>query len=289
MQNVKEIKKIDLHMHSVISDGTDSPEEIIGKVREAGIDLFSVTDHDAIKGCGIIRNIRKDDDPLFISGIEFSCKDEGGKYHVLGYGYDPNAEAIRSIVQYGHNARIEKLGMRLEMLRDKFGFIFSEIDIAKLYENENPGKPHIANLMVLYGYVRDKQEAFSKYLNQIKLPNVNVRPEMAIDAVLKSGGIPVLAHPIYGSGDELYQGDAMEERLNRLIAFGLRGVEAYYSGFSDKMIEEMLFLAEKYDLYITAGSDYHGVNKLVQLGDVHLDDIREAPAGLHRFLEDVNS
>ena len=70
------IRKIDLHMHTNISDGTDSPEEILGEVRNAGIDLFSVTDHDAIKGCDMIRRILTDGDPAFLNGIEFSCRDE---------------------------------------------------------------------------------------------------------------------------------------------------------------------------------------------------------------------
>lgn len=287
MNTEKKIGRIDLHMHTSVSDGTDSPKEIIGKVRAAGIDLFSVTDHDAVKGCDTIRALLKADDPLFISGIEFSCKDEYGKYHILGYGYDAEAEAIRSIVQYGHNIRIEKLGMRLEALRDKYGFTFSDSDIAKLYSLDNPGKPHLANLMVRYGYAKDKSEAFGEYLNRIKLPNANVRPEMAIEGILKSGGIPVLAHPSYGSGDELYTGDEMEERLKRLIGFGLRGVEAFYSGFSDKLTNEMLEFAEKYDLYVTAGSDYHGSNKLIEIGDVRLDDVSSAPEALHRFLADV--
>ena len=68
----------------------------------------------------------------------------------------------------------------------------------------------------------------------------------------------MLAHPFYGSGDQLILGEEMEERLKRLQGFGLQGVEAYYSGFSPKLIAQMLKLAERYQLYVTAGSDYHG-------------------------------
>ena len=281
------IRKIDLHMHTNISDGTDSPEEILGEVRNAGIDLFSVTDHDAIKGCDMIRRILTDGDPAFLNGIEFSCRDEHGKYHILGYGYDPEASAIRAIVDEGHAKRIEKLGLRLQILKDNFNLNFLPEDISGLFKNPNPGKPHIANLMVKYGFAESIGDAFTRYLNQLSVPGVYIRPEHAIDTILRSGGIPVLAHPCYGSGDELIIGDEMDERLRRLIGFGLQGVEAFYSGFTPKLQAETLDFAEKYGLYVTAGSDYHGKNKLVTLNSHHLEDINDAPEGLKRFLAAV--
>ena len=79
----------------------------------------------------------------------------------------------------------------------------------------------------------------------------------------------------------------MDERLQHLMEYGLAGVEAYYSGFTPRIQNGMLELAEKYDLYVTAGSDYHGSVKLVQLGDTNLEDLSEAPDGMRRFLEDV--
>ena len=282
------IHKIDLHMHSTISDGTDTPEEMLEKVKAAGIDLFSVTDHDAIKACISIKEILRADCPLFISGVEFSCRDSLGKYHILGYGYDSSAEAICSLVEEGHSSRMKKLGMRLDALREIFGIEFSDKDAAELYANNNPGKPHIAKLLVKYGFAETVNQAFADFLNKAKIPNIYVSPERAISAILESGGIPVLAHPSFGSGDETIMGDEMDERLQRLIGFGLKGVEAYYSGFSPVMQKEILGFAEKYNLYVTAGSDYHGENKLVMLGDNNLDDVDQAPAGLHRFLEDVS-
>lgn len=281
------MEKIDLHMHTTISDGTDTPLEIIHAVRSAGMDLFSVTDHDAISACGTIRQTLADGDPRFISGIEFSCRDEYGKYHILGYGYDSEAGAIRSIVERGHNMRIEKTGTRLEKLRNAFGISFSEEDVRWLYANHNPGKPHIAKLMKKLGYVDSISDAFDKYLNHLGVPAVYIRPEEAIKAIRESGGIAVLAHPFYGSGDELILGEDMDARLRYLIPFGLQGVEAYYSGFARKLREEMLSFAEKYGLYVTAGSDYHGTNKTVRLGNTGLQDVEETAEGLQRFLADV--
>ena len=99
--------KIDLHMHTTVSDGTDTPEEIFRNVKESGIELFAITDHDAIKGCEVIRQLRKPEDPQFLTGVEFSCRDEEGQYHILGYGYDPEAESMRTLVEKGHRIRME--------------------------------------------------------------------------------------------------------------------------------------------------------------------------------------
>ena len=283
------IKKLDLHMHSVVSDGTDTPEEIITKVRDAGIDMFALTDHDAIKGCKTILGCLSDGDPLFITGSEFSCKDDYGKYHILGYNYDPDGKSIGDVVDLGHGYRMEKVTARLDFIKDTFGFDFSPEDIDALLALNNPGKPHIANLMVKYGYAESKEDAFDKYLNKLRFKDQYVRPEEAIRGILDSGGTPVLAHPPYGDGDQLILGDEMEERLKRLMDFGIKGVECFYSGFTPKLCQMMLGLAEKYDLYVTAGSDYHGKNKLIALGDNNLPEKSEWPEGLTRFIEEVVS
>ena len=279
--------KIDLHMHSTVSDGTDTPEMILQKVEQEGIELFSITDHDAIKAADIIPDLLKEDSPGFIPGVEFSCRDEDGKYHILGNGYEPGAPDISGLVEKTHSLRMYKVNRRLEFLRDSFGFEFSKEDTEKLLSLDNPGKPHIANLMVKYGFVKTKEEGIDDYLNKKKFANCYIRPEEAISAIKKSGGIPVLAHPTYGDGGQLIQGEAMKKRLDKLTGFGIEGVEAFYSGFSGKMIKEMLSFSEEYDLYVTAGSDYHGSNKLVILGDNNLDVNEEYPDNLKRFLQNV--
>ncbi len=286
---ITEVRKIDLHMHTKVSDGTDTPAEIIPNVISAGLELFSVTDHDAIRACGEVKTLLKDMDPkpFFISGIEFSCKDNLGKYHILGYGYDAEAEAMQTIVSEGHARRIEKAWMRLDYIKENFNIEFPEEDIEWLFSNSNPGKPHIAKLLIKHGYAESIKDAFDRYLNRIRIPSVYTLPEEAINAILLSGGIPVLAHPSYGSGDELIISQEMDERLQRLVCFGLQGVEAYYSGFTDKLQSEMLHFADEYDLYVTAGSDYHGSNKLVRLGDTNLRDVQEGSARIKRFLENV--
>ena len=279
--------RIDLHMHTTVSDGTDSPEGILDKVRSAGLALFSVTDHDAVKGCRIIQALLTPDDPAFLTGVEFSCKDEEGKYHILGYGYDPAAEPINTVVSDGHRKRIDKVKYRLDVLKRDYGFSFPDKEIEKLFSLYNPGKPHIGNLMVKLGYVKTRDEAIRDYLNKIRTPSVYLRPEEAIEAILASGGVPVLAHPTYGSGEELILGEEMDERLQRLTGFGLRGLEIFYSGFTEKIRAQLLGFAQQYDLYITAGSDYHGGNKLIELGDTGLTEDTPLPDGLRRFLDEA--
>ena len=279
-------------MHTTASDGTDTPAEILDHVREQGLELFAVTDHDGIAGVEEIRKIREEDPEkskglLFLNGIEFSCRDDEGKYHILGYGYDENAKVMIDTVSIAHENRLKKVEERLKFLKEDFGFTFAEEDIRALYRNHNPGKPHIANLMIKYGYAQSIEQAMKEFLNKKKFPNVYIRPDVAIQTILESDGIPVLAHPSYGDGDQLIVGDEMDQRLSRLVGFGLRGVEAYYSGFTPKLCSQMLQFADQYDLFVTAGSDYHGKNKLIEIGETTLDSVSEGSEKLHAFLEYV--
>ena len=284
---MKENMLIDLHMHSAVSDGTDTPEEILERATARGLSLFSLTDHDALKGGkAIIERLTKDS-PIFITGVEFSCKDEDGKYHILGYGYDPESPPINKVIQEGHDYRMNKVRNRLNHLDIEYGFKFSDEDIDELLARDNPGKPHIANLMVKYGYAETKEEAIDNYINKLHSLKEYVRPEEAIDGILKSGGIPILAHPALGSGAEEIRGEAMVGRLEKLMDFGLQGLEVFYYAMPDGMRMEALYFAQRYNLYVTAGSDYHGKNKTIEMGNTHLEEMEDWPRGLQRFLLNV--
>lgn len=279
--------KIDLHMHSTVSDGTDSPAELLKKVKEAGIGVFSLSDHDAIKGCMEILDLLQKGDPAFIPGAEFSCRDELGKYHILGYGYDVKTEAMPEFIEFSHNIRMRKLSARMDYLKSEQGIAFPKEALDELYSLDNPGKPHIANMMVKYGYAQSKEQAFREVLNHLPVLVSNIRPEQAIEAILAGGGIPVLAHPSYGDGDQLFIGEEMEQRISRLMTFGLKGLEAFYSGFTPQLVDEILGYADRFDLYVTAGSDYHGANKMIVLGDTGIEEGETQTSRLERFLKDV--
>ena len=285
---------IDLHMHSTVSDGTETPLELLELVRQHKLELFALTDHDSIKGSEMLLSEYEKEaagggepQPLFLPGIELSCKDGGGKYHILGYAYDPHHESIRSIMDKGHDLRMRKLQGRLDFLRDTYGFSFSDEDIAALKTLDNPGKPHIGNLMVRYGYAPTRTDAIREYIDKAKLKFGHITPEEGITAILESGGVPVLAHPSYGAGDDIIVGEEMEMRIRHLLDMGIQGLEAYYSGFTPKLENELLGYADRYGLYVTAGSDYHGSNKLIKLGQTNLQDAEEPAEGLFRFLDRV--
>ncbi len=283
----EDLIKTDLHMHSTVSDGTDSPRELLEQVRKAGLRVFALTDHDAVLGCLEIRSLLRPGDPRFLTGVEFSCRDELGKYHILGYRYDPDAPTIRSVVRLGHGYRMKKLRDRLDRLKADFGIVFPEQEERGLFALDNPGKPHLGNLLVRFGYAANKEEAFRVYLNRFHSPNDYVRPEEAIRGILGAGGIPVLAHPCYGDGDQLILGQELEDRVRRLTGFGLLGLEGYYSGFTCKLREQVLSLADRYGLYVTAGSDYHGRNKLIGIGETGYEAGASVPEGWTRFFRDA--
>ena len=274
-------------MHSTVSDGTDRPEEILKLVKEAGIELFSITDHDAVKACTSIREKWKKGDPAFITGAEFSCKDDQGKYHILGYGYDLKASSIHELVRTAHGYRMDKVLARLDFLKKEFGFVFPEKAIEKILALDNPGKPHIGNLMVKFGYSESRDIAITRYINKCTYKSKYLKPEAAIKGIIDGGGIPVLAHPAFGNGEQMIVGKEMSRRLDRLKGFGLQGVEAYYSKNTIKLREEMLAFAGEKDLLATAGSDYHGKNKRVRLGDTGCKNAAQGPDSLRRFLEEI--
>ena len=277
--------KADLHIHTTVSDGTDKPEEIPALVKKAGLGVFSVTDHDAIRGCEKIMDRLGKDDPLFIPGIEFSCKDELGKYHILGYAYDTKSKAVRDLVLEAHENRMTKVWDRLDGLKNEFQITFPEDEIMKLLARSNPGKPHMGNLMVKYGFAKTKEIAIDQFIDKLHVKSRYIRPEEAIRAILDGGGIPVLAHPSYGSGSQRITGKDMEDRLRRLMDFGLQGLEAYYSQLTEALSRELTEFAERFGLYVTAGSDYHGKNKPNPLGVTLLDRISDGPPGMQRFFE----
>ncbi|MBQ9828199.1 MAG: PHP domain-containing protein [Lachnospiraceae bacterium] len=285
----KKFIKADLHMHTTFSDGTDKPEELLAHIREAGIDLFSVTDHDELMGSVEMMRLLEADDapdkPAFVPGIEFSCRDEKGKYHILGYNYDICAGSVLAAVRKFHGIRMEKLEGRLRFLEKNFGIEFTDDEKRSLRSLNNPGKPHIGKILMDHGYGKNMKDAIDNFVSKYHGPEEKMRPEDAIEAVLKGGGIPVLAHGLFGDGTQLLDEEEMVERITRLIGYGLKGLECFYSGFSPKQERIMLSLAERFDMVITAGSDYHGRNKLVVLGDTGFSEPEDIMPYLDGFIK----
>ena len=204
--------RIDLHMHTTISDGTDTPEELLSVVKSAGITHFSITDHDAVAGAKIMMDLLSPGDPLFIPGVEFSCKDDLGKYHILGYGFDPSSPSILKVVEKGHENRMTEVRARIKALKDERSIVFPKEEIEKLMALPNPGKPHIGNLMVKYGYAESRKDAITGIINKLSVKSLDLAPGEVIDAIKNAGGVSVLAHPAFGSGTQKIFGKELESR-----------------------------------------------------------------------------
>ncbi len=284
--------KADLHMHTTWSDGTDSPKELLNKVIAAGIDFFSITDHDEYRGgreliLQVKERKKTEKMPHFVSGAEFSCRDELGKYHVLGYAYDIKNEAVRRLMKTVHEVRIQKATNRVRFLEETYGFRFTESEFAVLMRHRNPGKPHIAKLMVRHGYAATVSEAILNYIDNYHGPERRIHPEEAIEAVLAGGGIPVLAHGPFGDGEQKLSRQEMTARVLRLKEAGLMGLECYYSAYSEAHQDMMLELADRFRMLATAGSDYHGENKLVHLGNTGCSDPEEINERIRDFYSEA--
>ena len=271
---------MDMHIHSTASDGTDSPETILEKARAAGIRYLALTDHDTDSGCNTIKDAGS---ICFIRGIEFSCREEKRKYHILGYGFEPDSE-VQKLIEFCHHWRMIKCKNRFEFLTREYGFEFTEEEKQAVLANENPGKPHIGNLMAKKGYAASKSEAIERYINNYHGEEAYISPERAIRAILDSGGIPVLAHAVFGDGSQHLSDDEVEWRIARLKEYGLAGIECFYSQFDRGQEKMLLQLTGRYDLAASAGSDYHGTNKEIRIGEHGLrKEMMDLPA-VQRFL-----
>ncbi len=264
---------IDLHMHTKYSDGTDSESELIDRLRKEGIKYFSVTDHDTIEGAMAVKKIVPED-MNYVPGIEFSCRtSDRGKVHILGYNYDENDKEFRMAISEGHFMRIEKLEIRLKHLKEDHGIEFSDEDYKYVRSLTSTGKPHLAMLLIKYGYAESKKEAIEKYIDDKKIKNdvtdTRIPSEDAVSGILSGGGIPVWAHPLGGINERRLTEEEFEGRLKLLINEGLKGLECWYSLYNEDEVEFLIKTAEKYDILISGGSDYHGKNKKVAPGELN--------------------
>ena len=265
----------DLHIHTTASDGTDTPGELLQKIRDSGIKTFAVTDHDTITGALEMSEKIHGEDVKFIRGIEFSCRTRitDTKCHILGLNYDcENAEFIHAL-RTGEEIRHKKFYRRIEILRDEFNITFTDEEIESLMKIKSVGKPHIANLIVSKGLARDKQDAIDRYVNKCRTGNDRLDSDFVIHAILSSGGIPVWAHPLGGEGEKELPEDKFMETLSELISYGLHGLECFYSKYEYAACEYLEAIANQKGLYVSGGSDYHGMNKNIPLGKLNAENI----------------
>ncbi|MBE6564397.1 MAG: PHP domain-containing protein [Ruminococcaceae bacterium] len=279
------IAKADLHIHTVHSDGSDTIPALLNNIRQAGIDLFSLTDHDTLNGTLAILST-PDLPAAFLPGIEFSCAGGAGKCHILGYGFDPTHPALLSLVKEGLDRRKKKLLIRLSHLKRSHGIVFSPTEEDWLFSLNAAGKPHLASLLIANGYASDKQEAIDRFLSHIPGGGERTDARDAIDAIHRAGGVALLAHPLGGEGEARLSEAAFQDKLSRLLPMGIDGLECAYSLYTRAERERLTSTAQHHSLLISGGSDYHGTNKTIPLGRLSSDN-SDPPASsltlLHRF------
>ncbi len=258
----------DLHLHTTASDGTDSPENLLRKIRELGIRRFAVTDHDTIAGALKLRGVEG-----FVFGIEFSCLYTHNRIHVLGLGVDPDNANFVEALRLGDELRHEKFLKRVKFLREKFGFNITDSDFEELSNIPGVGKPHLANLLVRKNYASNRSEAMRKFIDKCHTREYSLEAKFVINAILKSGGIPVWAHPLGGEGESESPREIFEAEFANMLSYGLRGLECYYSKYDFATCSELAKIARENDLLISGGSDYHGTNKNIPIGRLNSDEI----------------
>ena len=256
---------IDLHVHSIYSDGSDSPKAIVKLAHTLRLRALSLTDHDSVEGIPEMISLCKDFNIEFVPGIELSTDYEGHEIHILGYYIDHTNENFLNILAKNVKARDVRTEKILSALRDN-GF---DITLDALYKL-NPAavitRAHIATYLYKTDQLKSQKEAFDKYIGDGKccyFKREKINSLDAIKLIESVNGIAVIAHP------PLYKLEKKE--LDRIISIfkdnGLKGIEAIYSTYHNDDEHSMREYARKYDLLITGGSDYHGFNKpFIHLG-----------------------
>ncbi|MFB6265071.1 MAG: PHP domain-containing protein [Bradymonadaceae bacterium] len=245
--------RAEIHTHSTASDGEFEPAEVARMCAEAGVEVWALTDHDNCQG---IADAKRAADELgldFIPGIELSAY-EDKSVHVLGYGVDPESEAMTSLGDRMIEAREERMGEIAAKLRD----LGVEVHIDQVRDRAGEqgalARPHMARTLRDLGHVETVQEAFDRYIEDggpayvpVTWPSI---PE-AIRLIRKAGGVPVLAHP--GRYD-------LDDRIPEWVEAGIEGIEIAHPSHDQTDERHYRAVAEEHGLFTTRSSDFHGTN-----------------------------
>ena len=245
---------IDLHLHTLASDGRLTPTELVQLVAKNGLKTISITDHDSTEGLAeAYEAVKEFPDLRIIPGIEMSADIPGDEVHVLGYFLDYHNEEFQATLSEFRRGRVDRAKVMVEKLQD----LGKPVDWERVQDfagDGTVGRPHIALAMVEAGYFKEPKEAFDEYLGNNGLAYFD-RPKLApaagVEMIKKVGGVPVLAHPTFMND--------MEAGISNLKKVGLVGMEVYYAQYDDDTVRHLARLAKEYDLIPCGGSDYHGL------------------------------
>jgi predicted metal-dependent phosphoesterase TrpH len=257
------LSHIDLHIHTCESDGKYTPEEIVARAALAGLKVMSICDHDTTKGVATALEAAKNFPELtVIPGVEISTDVPSGEVHILGYFIDYDGNELCTILKSMQSSRVERAHKMIAKLT-KLGIRIDWPRVREIAGDGTVGRPHIARAMLEKGYISSIKDAFVRYIGRGGPAYVEwekMTPARAVALVVRSHGLPVLAHPLTVTAPEALVGE--------LVPAGLAGIEAFYDDNSAEQIEWVVNLARRNRLLVTGGSDYHG-----------LDEAAETPVG----------
>ncbi len=252
---------IDLHTHSSISDGTDTPAELVAQAARAGLEVVALTDHDTHRGLdeAVAEGERLGVD--VVRGLELSCERQGTSVHLLAYGANPTDPALAeelAQIRQGRQGRVAGVLTKLAALGVP---VTEEAVMRQVGDSPSVGRPHIADALIEAGHVRDRTEAFDRYLSDSGPAHVAryaLDLVRGIDLVHAAGGVAVIAHP-WGRGRE----QALPPELLAALAaeHGLDGIEVDHQDHDRDTRRRLRKLTRRLDLLATGSSDYHGTGK----------------------------
>lgn len=240
---------IDLHTHSTLSDGTCPPEELVHAALKSGVQLFALTDHDTTAGVERAQQCCAQHQLRCVTGVEISTRDHD-HLHFTGYNINLQDEKFQQFLAQNRQNRVERIKKIIYQLR-KADIAITEEEVFSRAGN-TISRAHVADTLKAKGFASSRQDAFRKYLVEGQVGYVasaGVSALEGIQHIKRAGGVAVVAHP--GIVAQHWNFPAWKEA-------GLDGIEVYYPAHTFSLRQELLALADKYGLIVTAGSDYHG-------------------------------
>ena len=256
---------IDLHAHSLFSDGTDTPEALARMADAAGVSALALTDHDTVDGIPAFLAQQPFVKARLIVGTELSCRFLDQSLHVLGLLVDhtnPVFLARLADLRLRRDDRNRRLVAKLQAL----GFPIAMEDVQAQANSPLLSRVHFAKALAAKGIIKHPQQAFESLLNdggRAWVPREELEPSEAALWIREAGGVPVVAHPGRFGGGSFVWDKAMKDLRDQ----GMEGLEAYYGDYAAAQQRSFTALAAKLGMAMSGGSDYHGRNKpAIRLG-----------------------
>jgi predicted metal-dependent phosphoesterase TrpH len=260
---------VDLHTHSRLSDGTETPAELVRSAALAGLGTVALTDHDTTAGWDEAIAAARGSGITLVPGMELSTRRPRASVHMLGYLFDPADEALRAETERIRAARMTRARDMVERIGEDYSLTWEDV-LAHTREGATVGRPHIADALVALGYAPDRSAAFAGILHWragYYQPHYAPDPLTGVRLIRAAGGVPVLAHPATGGVERIMP----EAQLSELVDAGLFGLEIDHRGNTEEGRERLHELAKRYGLRVTGSSDYHGDGKPNRLGENQTD------------------